>query len=433
MAERVGLWFAHGTRNVGDVALNAGLRALLSSTGHRLDAAVIPRGAASGLVAARESLGDSTDLIVMERAAMSADALLEYCRFPERLFRHYGLESVDTVLLHSGEHLYSPPALADLHPLALWRMLPALAAAATGRRVIQLPSTFGPFENRAYRRVVGRQLRLLDAVAARDAESSRRVSSEFGVTAPAVLDPAFFVRPPTERPWGGTVSRAAISMRLEGYGLRAGTAASAARMAEAEASGFTGSDSFATAVALGRELAADPALESITLIAQTSTDTALGQAIEGALRATVRAGVEVRFVDAHERTPEQLQLLLAEHDLLITSRFHGSVLALAAGVPALAIPLETHGHKIPGLYELLGVAAWQRSTGFDDPEVRREFLSHPASAEEFARVMATVDGLRAATVAWLDGALRTPAGRRVRRARAALRGLADLARRPDRH
>lgn len=433
MADRVGLWFAHGTRNVGDVALNAGLTALMASIDRRLDAAVIPRGAASGLTAARATLADSTELVVMERAAMSPEALIEYCLFPERLFRHYGLESIDTVLLHSGEHLYAPPALADLHPLALWRMLPALAAAATGRRVIQLPSTFGPFENRAYRRVVGRQFSLLDAVAARDSESAHRLASEFGVVVPALLDPAFFVRPPTERRWRAPGARVAISMRLEGYGLRAGTVASTERMAQAEESGFTSSTSLRAAVALGRELAEDAVLESITVVAQTSTDVALGEAIDRELRGTVRNDVEVRFVDAHESAPEQLQRLLAEHDLLITSRFHGSVLALAAGVPALAVPLETHGHKIPGLYELLGIPAWQHSTGFDDPAVRRQFLAHARSAPEWDEAMAGLGRLRSATSAWLEEALGAPAGRRVRQARTALQGLGDLARRAERH
>lgn len=431
VADRIGLWFAHGTRNVGDVALNAGLVGLLESVGRELDVAVIPRGAQSTHAAARASLRESTTLVAMERAAMSADTLIEYCGHPERLFRHYGLESVDTVLLHAGEHLYSPANLADMHPLALWRMVPALAAIATGRRAIQLPSTFGPFLNRDYRSVVGDQLRSLDAVAARDAVSARIVSDEFALTVPAVLDPAFFVQPPSASERRGQVTRVAISMRLEGYGLRAGSAVSTERMKNAVDEGFVTSSSFAAGVATALELASSDSLQAITVIAQTSTDVELCLAIAHAVRERVRASIAVDFVDAHEFSPRQLQSLIAEHDLLVTSRFHGSVLALAAGVPAVGIPLSSHGHKIPGLYSLLEVPDWQRADGFDDPAAVRALLAGAQSPPQRDAVLERVSVLRGTASAWMRAALeadRISVARRTRRARRGLARLAALAR-----
>jgi polysaccharide pyruvyl transferase WcaK-like protein len=431
VAERIGLWFAHGTRNVGDVALNAGLVGLLESVGRELDVAVIPRGAQSTHAAARASLHESTTLVAMERAAMSADALIEYCGHPERLFRHYGLESVDTVLLHAGEHLYSPANLADMHPLALWRMVPALAAIASGRRAIQLPSTFGPFLNRAYRAVVGDQLRSLDAVAARDALSARVVADEFALTVPALLDPAFFVQPPTTPVRREQLTRAAISMRLEGFGLRAGSASSTERMQSAIDDQFVSSSSFAAGVAAAVELASSESLQVITVIAQTSTDIELCRAITQAVRERARESIAVDFVDAHEFSPRQLQSLIAEHDLLVTSRFHGSVLALAAGVPAVGIPLASHGHKIPGLYSLLEAPGWQRADGFDDPATVRALLADAQSVPQQDAVRERVRALRTTTSGWMRAALeadRTSVARRARRARRALARLAALAR-----
>mgnify|MGYP002777984848 CR=1 FL=1 len=425
MTGGISLWFGHGTRNVGDVALNTGAAALLESSGAQLDVALLPPLRGANLEAAQDSLPGAVRTTMLSADAMSIDSLLEYVEHPERLFRNYGVDGLETVLLHAGEHLYAPADLATVHPLALWRMLPGLAAAATGRRLIILPSTFGPFQHRGYAAVVGALIRSADAIAARDGISAAAAEALRRRPIAALLDPAFFVRP-VSTPAAGA-GRAAISMRLEGYGLRAGSQQSERVLAEHEAAGFRTSTSFRSTLTLVELLRADERVSSVTLIAQTSSDLPLMQAAQAALASSSNP-LPVDFVDAHRLTPHEAQDLLAAHDLLVTSRFHGSVLAIAAGTPAGGLPLTGHGHKIPGLYDVLGEPGWTLPVDrVDNAAALSGLLDRLREPDRADRVAARLDHARGATSAWLAAALHAPITDSRRRGQRALRAVARLA------
>lgn len=55
----------------------------------------------------------------------------------------------------------------------------------------------------------------------------------------------------------------------------------------------------------------------------------------------------------HDLTPGQLRTLYSKADLLVGTRFHSVILALSAGVPAVAI--SYHGYKTRGIMRMLGL------------------------------------------------------------------------------
>ena len=54
------------------------------------------------------------------------------------------------------------------------------------------------------------------------------------------------------------------------------------------------------------------------------------------------------------RTPSEVESLIARMDVVITTRLHGTVLALKHGIPAIAIDPVAGGHKIKRQAELIG-------------------------------------------------------------------------------
>src|SRR5690606_20837861 len=153
--------------------------------------------------------------------------------------------------------------------LALWRMLPALAAKATGRRLIVLPSTFGPFPHRGLTRIIKAIVGTADAVAAREPLSARSISRVVGRDVPALLDPAFFLTGPRMRPERSAGSHVAAVMRLEMTGLRAGTRRSAAVIEKMRDSGYQTTVAMDLLTELARELETEDVL---TVLVQANSD-----------------------------------------------------------------------------------------------------------------------------------------------------------------
>jgi hypothetical protein len=74
------------------------------------------------------------------------------------------------------------------------------------------------------------------------------------------------------------------------------------------------------------------------------------------------------------RTPREIESLIAKMDVVVTTRLHGTVLALKNGVPALAIDPEVGGFKI---VRQAGVIGWPVVFSVDR-------ISDEALAEAFA-------------------------------------------------
>lgn len=99
-------------------------------------------------------------------------------------------------------------------------------------------------------------------------------------------------------------------------------------------------------------------------------DSRIADEVVSALPDDVRGQVEV---DHDFHTPEQLMALFRTFDLVISTRMHAAILALCAGVPALAIAYE---FKSTELFARLGI----RDRVFDIEKVTAEDLRAAAAA-----------------------------------------------------
>lgn len=88
--------------------------------------------------------------------------------------------------------------------------------------------------------------------------------------------------------------------------------------------------------------------KSVALIAMEGLDEPFSRQIREAM--THRR--HVRIFSAHEYNASQMTVVLRSLDLLVTSRYHGSVLSLAAGMPQVAVG---HDLRLKSLYAELGL------------------------------------------------------------------------------
>src|SRR5690606_6083308 len=125
--------------------------------------------------------------------------------------------------------------------------------------------------------------------------------------------------------------RVALAMRLEDIGLRTGAARSAELLENARALGFRESAALLFATELMRALGKNTPPAAVTLFTQARSDEALQEWVLQRTLATADAGAAVALNRAFEATVDDYQGALAQHDVMVSSRFHGCVLALARG------------------------------------------------------------------------------------------------------
>lgn len=249
-----------------------------------------------------------------------------------------GALNIDRAFYLGGEHLFS-----DGSPMADWlllgRLLPLLAAQKLGRDVRTLPSTYGPFGG-AFGETLFERFRagLSRPLLCRDDRSR----DAFGRDAVSGLDPAFFLRtgsrarkPPKHAPL-----RVGVVMRLNGFGLRLGAAASKVSIGAMRQGGVLQTE----AGRLAREIvsAALDAGHDVTVFVQCMADRELAHALKAwddRINLTEPASLaqyvrEISFMDA-----------------VFTSRFHSAIFALMVGTTPAGLYFAEHGHKMPGLFQ----------------------------------------------------------------------------------
>jgi polysaccharide pyruvyl transferase WcaK-like protein len=421
---RAGLFFGHVASNLGDLALNVGVGNLFAAAGVDEPAVTVLnpndryRDRASTTLPTTH--GNVKTLRTRERGT---ELLHSYCEAPEALFVDLGLEEIDTVFLHSGEHLFAPRHTP--HADVLWRILPGLAAKATGRRLIVLPSTFGPFEHPRLSDVIGGLLSVADAAACREVGSARIVADRFDDRLPVHLDPAFFLSSTTQmRSRGpGDPVRLGLILRLEDFGLRAGVEASNVTSARLKKSQYLESIAYRFGLGVVERLSKAP-VSYLDLFVQTVADRALQAALADASKSP--DGMRVRLLK--EESIERYQMALSGQDFLVSARFHGCILSFLSRVPACGVHMESHGHKMPGLFETLGVSEYSLSLsreraheqGYEVADLYRR------RGEAFREVWPRIEAMKDDAVRWLSHALTGSVSDRRTEAGAALTRLAEL-------
>lgn len=420
------LIYAHISSNIGDIALNAGLARALEKLSRVRVTPVLARPSATLIEAARPTfpgLADSPH--VLTDNDLTVERLQHYCSRPEEYFEHLGLGHCDGVILNAGEHLYSPPDLGQLHVLALWRLMPVLAAQATGRRSVILPSTFGPFRRRdQLSRVIGATLSGVDAAACREAYSPRIVSEAFNLQLKPLLDPAFFLTSVDSEERETEQASVGITMRVEHAGLRTGAAASREYLSAMSESGFQNSESFRFAQSTVDSLLSTGRDLRIDLYVQGRADAALNTALSE--WANLRYGDTVRLV-----TPQGLddyRKQLRGNSAVVAARFHACILAMAQRVPAYGVHMPAHGHKMKGLFEQLRITDRLTSITAENAETEGRRIAAEVELTQHDQVWRVIDSLRQETEAWLAESLTTDGtSSDPRSAKRALRQLARLA------
>jgi len=266
------------------------------------------------------------------------EELLSANRLRAALGEAAGFARSSAVVYTGGEHLFSYGSAGEDWNL-LGRLLPLLAAARSGLKTAVAPTTFGPFKSEFSRALFNMAAESCDCLLYRDASSAG-----FAERARPGLDPAFFLSDYKFRPAarGGPVG---LALRLDGFGMRLGAEASRRRSEEVRRGGFRDADAFLIGTTLAREAASRG--RQVRIMVQCEADRELAYAI---CRACDDPGVTV----VEPRSMAQYIKEISVCEYVVTSRFHTCIFAMASGVPVFGLHHAEHGHKIPGLFDLVG-------------------------------------------------------------------------------
>src|SRR5690606_37622307 len=90
----------------------------------------------------------------------------------------------------------------------------------------------------------------------------------------------------------------------------------------------------------------------VVVMVQTAAVDALAKALVEQFKDTDAAR---RISIRHPQSTEEYLGQLAAADVVVAARFHAIILGLVVGTPGLGVYFDQHGHKMPGLFRMLGM------------------------------------------------------------------------------
>jgi len=414
---RIGIVYGHISSNYGDIAINYGTAAMLRRLAPAASVHVVllnlPESQLAAAEGAFKGIEDISFRILQTRDKMrtgiSSDysnlaLATEYVLDPARFIADAGLTGCDVVLYNSGEYVFAYQDRGNPVDL-VWRVLPALAAKAAGMRFISLPSTFGPFESPSLAPMLRAFFSLNDAFAVRESTSAEIVAKFLGGPPLRVLlDPSFFMSTPQPSAPDDEAILGLV-MRLDGFGLRAGTFYEPGKYLTAYGEeGFNASTSFKFAIAAARSFLDRVGGKVHLIIASYRADHDLTQAIAQAL---TEQGYGDRLRVVQPASVSEYQEELARTSFIVASRFHACILGLLLGRPVMGVYFNEHGHKMPGLFNMLGVPDYCGNLSKTSPESFAEsvvplFLKRE---QAFAEMPERLHTMQEETIEWLKRAM----------------------------
>ena len=361
MPQKITLFYGHVASNLGDLAINQGQAQMLQTAFPEASLQVVFMDAEKSefLQSAKSSFGNAGSLFFSYFNANYEKALVYHAR-PERLLHDCNAEDSDLIVLASSEHLFAYSRPENIKSI-FWRTLPVLAAKADNKPCVMLPSTFGPFEDPKSSELISSFLTLVDRFAAREAYSARSLQTRFKLDCgPVLLDPAFFIDPTHLRQTDGSVSDdvgpkvLGLSMRSEGWGVRLSKEQRESLNESFKANSFKNSVAFQFSVALSKQFLENDREARVCLFVQTVADEELADHIVRSL-SELGFGERIRLIKPI--SVQDYHAHLAHVDYVVASRFHAIILSLLLNKPVFGVYFETHGHKMPGLFDLLGIAS----------------------------------------------------------------------------
>jgi glycosyltransferase involved in cell wall biosynthesis/polysaccharide pyruvyl transferase WcaK-like protein/spore maturation protein CgeB len=405
--KKIAIFYGHVASNIGDIAINQGEVRLLREAFPEAMIQVVLLDAEKSefLQSAKSSFGNDGTIAFRYFNANYERALIFHAH-PERFFKECGTEDADLIVLASGEHLFAYANPENKKSL-FWRTLPALAAKANNKPCVLLPSTFGPFEDEQSFELISSFLSLVDDFATRETYSARTLNAHFSFDALTVgLDPAFFIEPPASSRISNSTDYPdkkiiGLIMRSEGWGIRLSKEQRTKLTDSFKENSYKNSISFQFSFALVNDLLQNDSTV-VQIFIQTTADEELAQHIINAL-SEQGSGEKVQLI--RPRSVEDYLSQLSMVDYVVASRFHAIILSLIVNTPVFGVYFDAHGHKMPGLFELLGLGSKCICLSTTAPEHAAESVVRSINSKDdtWLSVHQRIAELKNNTVSWLAG------------------------------
>jgi len=370
---KIALFYGHAASNRGDLAGHTGVEALVRNT--RPDAfltvVLFPSAARQHEEACKRSFSQNASIRFVS-IPTDTDLIRRYLHTPERLFQDLDITDVNAVLINAGEHFFASKDLPNRANL-FWRTLPIVAARSLGKKTIVLPSTLGPFDDALAREATSSVFSVCDAIGVREKESTNagkllNEERQWEV----LLDPAFFVTPvahgfsdeeaPPKDAFG-------IAMRLETWGIRVPPQYRLAFRKGQDKEKIKTTKAFQIVQQLA-DLILYRTPNPIELLIQSEADAMLASVLHDSIDSSHRSRLRITRPVSVADYLSRLSNLRA----LLTTRFHGVILAVNANCAVYPAYFAEHGHKIPGLHDLLALPRPTPSLSNLHPEQAAQML-----------------------------------------------------------
>jgi polysaccharide pyruvyl transferase WcaK-like protein len=344
------LFYGHYSSNIGDLAINRGLADLLHKSYDKdVELHVVFLNEDGARLGGHDSFRH--DLPVKFHKLPSAPSILSKAVEGDfSPFEFLNLKSMDAVLINGGEHFFSSRGNPNTFNM-FWRSVPIHAAAAASVPSILLPSTLGPFDAESKTKWLIDGIKSIGAPMIRDtisAEAGKDLWPENETQ--EFLDLAFHIDfKEHDRSTDAADKVIGLVTRLDASGLRVGTKNSA--NTTTLLSGGDGSDILAYRTSYdicGRLLEKGC---TIKLFIQAESDRALAEKLH--LNLTSKFDSTKISLSQPNDLDEYLREL-SSCSCVITSRLHAAILSMVARTPVVGFYYEEHGHKMPGVFRMLG-------------------------------------------------------------------------------
>lgn len=401
------IFFGHVAYNKGDLAVNQGSVQLLNEAfpGCTIDIVLWNAGKHPNLIESLASLATGNVRFHPIQSALSGPLALDEVETFIEILESSSVPKVGVAVMASGEHLFhrqgnSQPALLRLAAMEY--------ATRNDMPLLIFPSTLGPFDHSEVSQRVRVMLSESISVGVRDLKSYLTETAETPNSTgySLIADPAFHLMkglPAEDTGLSKDGSKSIlVSLRFEGFGMRIGSAESAANLKTHRREDFKRSCSLmATEQALD-ELAKDPTYSNLQIVVQTRADREISVALE-ALARTRWPHLSVALMDSPSYN--QWMQAISSADTLVSSRFHSLVLALAFGKKVIGIELDGLGHKISGLHGLVGVLRnpnWSDEVHPDLEKQGKRATCNTATFYDFPKLQeSTLQRIRRESIEWL--------------------------------
>ncbi|WP_158616447.1 glycosyltransferase [Legionella septentrionalis] len=396
---KIAILYGHVASNIGDLAINQGqINLLLEIYPHAKFHIVFLDAAKNEFMNLTRSSFNQNGVVSFTNFSFSSEKGLSYLYEPEAFLKDCEAADADMIVLSAGEHLFRYKSIDNLKSF-FCRTFPALAAKATGKKCVIMPSTFGPFEDVESVNVMKSLLSLADSSATRDTFSTKLLTSSFNATmTPELLDPAFFLNftapNPTAKKQGKTLG---LVMRSENWGIRlVNTAKNSTQQENTLAYQF--------AFQVGR-LYLNNKNNKLIIFIQTIADQELAELLfENLAKAGFAEQIEMYRPLSVQDYLDKLNCT----DQILASRFHAIILGLVVGKQVYGTYFETHGYKMPGLFDLLKASSYCLNLSLINPEKAAELVQQMLFNAQQTNLLEEIKILKEKTTDWLKTSLTRP-------------------------